>query len=65
LRISDSKVELEIERADPRKAEHPGTTAPLLPAFEYAAAVICNMLVQHEVFRSFTYSLDQGKFHTA
>jgi glycosyltransferase involved in cell wall biosynthesis len=36
-----------------------------LPAFEYAAAVIYNMPFQHEVFRSFTYDLDQGKFHTA
>jgi glycosyltransferase involved in cell wall biosynthesis len=36
-----------------------------LPAFEYASAVIYNMPFQHDVLRSFTYHLDQGKFHTA
>jgi glycosyltransferase involved in cell wall biosynthesis len=37
----------------------------LIPAFSLAAAVIYNMPFQHDVFRSFTYSLDQSKFHTA
>jgi glycosyltransferase involved in cell wall biosynthesis len=36
----------------------------LLPAFQLAAAVIYNMPFQHDVFRSFTYQLDQSKFHT-
>lgn len=36
-----------------------------LPAFRLAAAVIYNMPFQHEVYRSFTWQLDQGKFHTA
>jgi glycosyltransferase involved in cell wall biosynthesis len=35
-----------------------------LPAFDHAAAIIYNMPFQHDVFRSFTYHLDQGKFHT-
>jgi glycosyltransferase involved in cell wall biosynthesis len=37
----------------------------LLPAFGLASAVIYNMPFQHDVFRSFTYHLDPGKFHTA
>jgi glycosyltransferase involved in cell wall biosynthesis len=37
----------------------------LLPAFALASAVIYNMPFQHDVFRSFTYHLDPGKFHTA
>lgn len=36
----------------------------LIPAFQLAAAVIYNMPFQHDVFRSFTYNLDQSKFHT-
>ncbi len=36
----------------------------LLPAFRLAAAVIYNMPFQHDVFKSFTYNLDQSKFHT-
>jgi glycosyltransferase involved in cell wall biosynthesis len=36
----------------------------LLPAFTHAAAVIYNMPFQHDVYRSFTYHLNQGKFHT-
>jgi glycosyltransferase involved in cell wall biosynthesis len=35
-----------------------------LPAFEAAAAVVYDMPFQHDVFRSFTYQLDQSKFHT-
>jgi glycosyltransferase involved in cell wall biosynthesis len=38
--------------------------APYLAAFEAAAAVVYDMPFQHEVFRSFTYTLDQSKFHT-
>jgi glycosyltransferase involved in cell wall biosynthesis len=38
---------------------------PYLAAFEAAAAVIYQTPFQHEVFRSFTYHLDPGKFHTA
>jgi glycosyltransferase involved in cell wall biosynthesis len=37
----------------------------LLPAFGLAAAVIYNMPFQHDVYRSFTYQLDQQKFYTA
>jgi glycosyltransferase involved in cell wall biosynthesis len=37
----------------------------LVAAFRLAAAVIYNMPFQHDVFRSFTYNLDQSKFHTA
>lgn len=36
----------------------------LAAAFGTAAAVIYNMPFQHDVFRSFTYALDQSKFHT-
>jgi glycosyltransferase involved in cell wall biosynthesis len=36
----------------------------LAAAFRHAAAVIYNMPFQHDVFRSFTYNLDQSKFHT-
>jgi glycosyltransferase involved in cell wall biosynthesis len=35
-----------------------------LPAFDHAAAVIYNMPFQHDVLRSFTYHLNQAKFHT-
>jgi glycosyltransferase involved in cell wall biosynthesis len=38
--------------------------APYLAAFAAAAAVVYDMPFQHEVFRSFTYQLDQSKFHT-
>jgi glycosyltransferase involved in cell wall biosynthesis len=37
----------------------------LLQAFALPAAIIYNMPFQHDVFRSFTYQLDPGKFHTA
>ncbi len=37
----------------------------LLPAFALPRAIIYNMPFQHDVFRSFTYHLDPGKFHTA
>lgn len=36
----------------------------LAGAFQAAAAIIYNMPFQHDIFRSFTYSLDQSKFHT-
>lgn len=36
----------------------------LAGAFKTAAAIIYNMPFQHDVFRSFTYALDQSKFHT-
>jgi glycosyltransferase involved in cell wall biosynthesis len=36
-----------------------------LPAFRLASAIIYNMPFQHDVYRSFTWQLDQGKFHTA
>lgn len=35
-----------------------------IDAFATASAVIFNMAFQHDVFRSFTYPLDQRKFHT-
>jgi glycosyltransferase involved in cell wall biosynthesis len=38
--------------------------APYLAAFAAASAVVYNMPFQHDVFRSFTYQLDQAKFHT-
>lgn len=37
----------------------------LVAAFALPVAVIYNMPFQHDVFRSFTYHLDPGKFHTA
>jgi glycosyltransferase involved in cell wall biosynthesis len=37
----------------------------LLPAFARASAVIYNTPFQHDVYRSFTYHLDPGKFHAA
>ena len=37
----------------------------LLQAFALPAAIVYNMPFQHDVFRSFTYQLDPGKFHTA
>jgi glycosyltransferase involved in cell wall biosynthesis len=36
----------------------------LAAAFRLAAAVIYNMPFQHDIFRSFTYNLDQSKFYT-
>jgi glycosyltransferase involved in cell wall biosynthesis len=38
--------------------------SPYLAAFAAAAAVVYDMPFQHDVFRSFTYQLDQSKFHT-
>lgn len=35
-----------------------------LSAFDGAAAIVYNMPFQQDVYRSFTYALDQGKFHT-
>ena len=52
--VNEAEVALELLLKNPNWIE----------AFKQVTAVIFNTAFQHDVFRSFTYNLDAGKFHT-